>query len=306
MNRPKTINLDITSRCTLGCSGCDRVWYKNNGKTIPKHDLSLEEFDKISNYFEKVLFCGQISDPIFNPHFIDMLKMCYEKNVDVQISTAASHRPEEWYVKAFEANPKAKWIFGLDGFPKDSHKYRINQDGEKLFKIMKLGTFMGINVVWQYIVFDYNEDDQFLAYDMAKKNGMEFLLIESSRFDDDAKHLKPEVSYTEKQRQNDFNPKCLDGTKEYGWDYMGRMLPCCWFWQTDNKHLSFSELTKDKFHISNIDRVEDVINSKEWIEFHRMLKENPENAPDICKKHCGVRGGKTSTKTLMNEMKHAR
>ena len=36
MNRPKTINLDITSRCTLACSGCDRVWYKknNNGGTI--------------------------------------------------------------------------------------------------------------------------------------------------------------------------------------------------------------------------------------------------------------------------------
>ena len=128
---------------------------------------------------------------------------------------------------------------------------------------------------------------------------MEFILIESSRFDDDSS-LKPEVSFTQKERKNDFNPKCLDGSKEYGWDYMGNLLPCCWGFQTDNK--PFPHLTKDKFHISNINSMEDVINSKEWKDFHSMLKTNPENAPDICKKYCGVRGGKTSTRTTMNEI----
>ena len=299
MTRHKTVNLDITSRCTLACSGCDRTWYKKNNKTIPKNDMTLEEFDKISNYFERVQFCGQISDPIFNPDFIDMLKMCKDKNIDVEVSTAASHQPKEFYEKAFSANSNAKWVFGLDGFPKDSHKYRINQDGEKLWEMMKLAKSVGIRVAWQYIVFEYNEDTQLEAYQMAVKHNMEFILIESSRFDDDSS-LKPEVSFTQKERKNDFNPKCLDGSKEYGWDYIGNLLPCCWGFQTDNK--PFPHLTKDKFHISNINSMEDVINSKEWKDFHIMLKNNPENAPDICKKYCGVRGGKTSTRTTMNEI----
>ena len=51
-----------------------------------------------------------------------------------------------------EANKNAKWIFGLDGLPKDSHKYRVNQDGNKLYEMMKLGVSMGIFVSWQYIV----------------------------------------------------------------------------------------------------------------------------------------------------------
>ena len=118
--------------------------------------MTLEEFDKISNYFKRVQFCGQISDPIFNPDFIDMLKMCKDKNIDVEVSTAASHQPKEFYEKAFSANSNAKWVFGLDGFPKDSHKYRINQDGEKLWEMMKLAKSMGIKVAWQYIVFEYN------------------------------------------------------------------------------------------------------------------------------------------------------
>ena len=87
-----------------------------------------------------------------------MLKMCYEKNVDVQISTAASHRPEEWYVKVFEANPKAKWIFAIDGLPEESNMYRINQDGKKLFEVAKEAKkHLKQTPSWQFIVFSYNE-----------------------------------------------------------------------------------------------------------------------------------------------------
>ena len=80
-----------------------------------------------------------------------MLELCDQRNIQVQIHTSASHQPKEWYIKAFEANKNAKWIFGLDGLPKDSHKYRVNQDGNKLYEMMKLGVSMGIFVSWQYI-----------------------------------------------------------------------------------------------------------------------------------------------------------
>ena len=43
---------------------------------------------------------------------------------------------------------------------KDSHKYRINQDGQYLFERMLDAKNKGLNVEWQYIIFDYNEDTQ--------------------------------------------------------------------------------------------------------------------------------------------------
>jgi MoaA/NifB/PqqE/SkfB family radical SAM enzyme len=297
MDRVKRVNLDITSRCTLGCSTCDRAWYKENNVKIPKNDMTIEEFDKVSNYFTEIYFCGQMSDPIFHPNFIDFLKMCDDKNVKVSVHTAASHQPREWYVRAFNANKNAEWIFGVDGLPKDSHKYRINQDGEKLFEMMKLAVSLGNKVTWQYIVFDYNEEDQIEAYGIAKKEKMRFMLIESSRFYED-EYLKPKEGFAKKETRNDFRPQCLED-KEYGWDYKGRLLPCCWFWKPQNEHLTFSNIMDDKFKIDKVNNVEEIVNSKEWIEFHRMLKENPENAPDICKYKCGVRGGKTSTRTHM-------
>ena len=40
------------------------------------------------------------------------------------------------YIEAFKANPDAQWTFNIDGLPHQSHQYRINQNGNKLFDIM--------------------------------------------------------------------------------------------------------------------------------------------------------------------------
>ena len=58
------------------------------------------------------------------------------KNGNDSIHNASSAKSEEFYIKCFEAHPDAKWIFGIDGMPEESSMYRVNQDGEKLFKIM--------------------------------------------------------------------------------------------------------------------------------------------------------------------------
>jgi hypothetical protein len=65
-----------------------------------------------------------------------MLKLCREKNIHAVIHNAASHKSEEWYKEAFESNTDAEWWFGIDGLPNQSHVYRKNQDGVKLFNIM--------------------------------------------------------------------------------------------------------------------------------------------------------------------------
>ena len=84
--------------------------------------------------------------------------------------------------KAFEANTGAYWTFGIDGLPKDSHKYRINQDGEKLFKMACMAAKIVDKVKWQYLIFNYNENDIEEARKMAKDNNLILELQKSSRF----------------------------------------------------------------------------------------------------------------------------
>tara|TARA_X000001036_G_scaffold225601_1_gene211101 strand:+ start:142 stop:765 length:624 start_codon:yes stop_codon:yes gene_type:complete len=190
MARFPKINLDITHRCTLQCKRCNRAIFARHNVKVPGQDLSVKDYKKILSFFKEVYFCGQISDPIFHPKFIEFLELGKEHNIIVH--TAASHKPESWYKKAFEANKNALWTFGIDGLPKDSHKYRVNQDGEKLFKMACMASKMGLWVKWQYIVFKYNENDIETARQMAKKHNMIFEVQKSSRFfeEDDLKPTK--------------------------------------------------------------------------------------------------------------------
>ena len=180
MARFLKINLDITHRCTLQCQRCNRAIFAARGLKVPGEDMTMENFKKIIDYFEEVYFCGQISDPIFHPQFIEFLKLL--KGRKTVIHTAASHKKEEWYKKAFEANTDAYWTFGIDGLPKDSHKYRKNQDGEHLFKMACMAAKMGLLVKWQYLIFSYNENDIEEARQLAKDNNLILELQKSSRF----------------------------------------------------------------------------------------------------------------------------
>jgi pyruvate-formate lyase-activating enzyme len=179
----RKINIDSSHRCPLECHKCQRQAIRKAGYKVPGKDMPWNDFLKIANYFEKgLIFCGQISDPTANPLLIDMLKYCYKKNIPVSINTAASHKSVEWYEEAFDVNPNGVWMFGIDGLPKDSHKYRIHQDGEKLFEMVKLCAKKCKTSVWQYIVFRYNENDIEEARDMALANNIDFDLVFSGRW----------------------------------------------------------------------------------------------------------------------------
>ena len=179
----RKINIESTFRCTLECPKCQRQSIRRHGFKIPGVDMPWDDFLKIAKFFKKgLIFCGQVSDPIFNPKMIEMLKYCYDNKIPIYINTAASQKPMEWYEEAFEANPKAKWVFAIDGLPKDSHKYRINQDGPKLFEVMKLCAKRGLTPRWQYIVFNYNENNIEEARQMAKNNNILFDVLYSGRW----------------------------------------------------------------------------------------------------------------------------
>ena len=183
-------NLDISNFCTLKCPRCQRARW-NDPKDIPGGHMTVDQFKKIVSYFRYIHFCGQVSDPIFNPHFIEFLTICKEMNKRGTIHTAASQRPYSWYERAFDANSHMRWVFGLDGLPEESCLYRINQDGEKLFEVMKTGAKMGVRIEWQYIVFSYNEDHIDEANEMAKANNIEFVVNYSGRWTDEDDPYKP-------------------------------------------------------------------------------------------------------------------
>jgi MoaA/NifB/PqqE/SkfB family radical SAM enzyme len=190
------LNIDLSHRCPLECPQCARQrHFRNHGQKVPGKDLSLDDFEKIAEYFKLITFCGQLSDPIHHPKFIEILEICKNKKVDTEVSTASSMKPKKWYKDAFEIYPRARWIFGIDGLPDESHKYRVNQDGKKLFDIMvDAKNHLRTKPIWQYIIFLYNQDNIDTAIDIAKQHGLDFKIINSARWSSDDDPFKPTIT----------------------------------------------------------------------------------------------------------------
>jgi MoaA/NifB/PqqE/SkfB family radical SAM enzyme len=181
------INVDSSHRCPLECPNCQRqTAFTFKGKVVHGRDLKMDEIEKLAKHFKSFVFCGQLSDPIHHPKFPTILNRLHELEIpEVLVHNASTAKPMAWYIKSWKANPNALWTFACDGLPKDSHKYRKNQNGEKMFEIMK-ESIKHLNTIpiWQFIIFNYNENDIEEAKIMANSNGIDFLLTQSSRWKD--------------------------------------------------------------------------------------------------------------------------
>ena len=189
----RALNIDITFRCPLQCPNCPRqARYARDHEKVPGHDISLEDMERVTDHFNQIQFSGQLSDPTHHPKFIEILEMCYRKKIDVTVSNASSSKPMRWYQKAFEANPDARWIFGIDGLPEESHIYRVNQDGVKLYNVMlEARKTLNAKPIWQYIIFKYNEDHIEQAQQMAMEADVRFMYMISSRWEGEDDPLMP-------------------------------------------------------------------------------------------------------------------
>lgn len=83
-------------------------------------------------------------------------------------------------------------------------------------------------------------------------------------------------------------PKCLEDNGEFGNTSTGYLLPCCWWDQPNLFESDIKELLKDKFKLSNVNSVDDIVNSDEWSSFYDNLRNNI--GPDHCFNMCGKAG----------------
>ena len=189
----KGINIDISNRCPLECMRCQRQTnFTLEGRKVYGRDATMDEIRKLSDYFSSFNFCGQLSDPVHHPKFIEILDYLYKKDIQVTVHNASSQKPMKWYIKAFQAHPKAKWIFAIDGLPEESNMYRINQDAEKLYKVMlEAKKHLQQTPSWQFIVFSYNEHNLEKAKQMAIDKGLMFIVLHSSRWMGEDDPLRP-------------------------------------------------------------------------------------------------------------------
>ena len=194
-------NMDLSHRCILRCPQCLRQKVEGLPRIKRSFDIGKPEFRKILNYYDnQITFCGQISDPIYHPDFLAFLEMMDGLGKGLRIATngtndKSGNMDEKWWEKAYSYGLGENcWYFGVDGLDKKSELYRIGSNFEQVWETMKMGVQAGHPIVWQYIIFGYNEHEIEQAKEIAHKEGITLLLIKTNRgFDPRSRNLRKNV-----------------------------------------------------------------------------------------------------------------
>tara|TARA_A200000159_G_scaffold154188_1_gene166810 strand:+ start:1323 stop:2057 length:735 start_codon:yes stop_codon:yes gene_type:complete len=197
--RKQRPNIDASHRCAFRCPQCIRQKITSQDQIRRSFDLSEDNFQKILDYYDEGLtFCGQISDPIYHPNFLGLLKRCDGKGKRVRIATVGSGKSDAWWNEAYSYGiGENAWYFGVDGIDKKSELYRIGSNFDEVWKRMKQGRDRGHLIVWQYIVFGYNEEDIDRAVEIAKEEDFSLLLVNTNRgFNPGNPLLRDNVDFT--------------------------------------------------------------------------------------------------------------
>ena len=200
-------NMDLSHRCILRCPQCLLQKVEGLPRIKRSFDIGKNEFRKILNYYEnQITFCGQISDPIYHPDFLAFLEMMDGLGKGLRIATNGTNTKDgsmdmKWWEKAYSYGlGENSWYFGVDGLDVKSEIYRIGSNFKQVWESMQLGVQMGHAIVWQYIIFGYNEHEIEQAKEIAQKEGMTLLLVKTNRgFDPKSRTLRKNV---QKQYEN--------------------------------------------------------------------------------------------------------
>ena len=79
-------------------------------------------------------------------------------------------------------------------------------------------------------------------------------------------------------------PKCLSGEQQVGHTARGYILPCCWWDRPDLFNNEIKDLVQEKFKLTNVDSVAQIVESDEWKKFYADLAVG--KAPSLCHTYC--------------------
>ena len=273
------IEIELSSLCNAKCSGCMRTMLDNKKIDYYKGNLPLDSiidwFDPLDLSETKIKMCGVLGDPMINPELYEIVfYLLFEKNVrDLEMSTNGGTRSTQFWkdlgLLSKQSDKRFYIHWAIDGVTKND--YRENVALDRVWDNVHAYHSTGGHSIWQYIIFDYNEDEVETARAKAKEYGMKFATRVSwrntsekskvtskaaNKIDSDTYEVVEKRARTKQYK--DAKIACRHKVK--GELYIGankRLWPCCHLYDesvaqktNDIKHLyenighNFNDLTK--------------------------------------------------------------
>ncbi|MGE5850580.1 MAG: radical SAM protein [Candidatus Methylomirabilota bacterium] len=306
----RSFNMEITNKCVLACSECDRTgnpWVKKNLTELPV-ELVQKLFpasarERLAGI--KINLCGAFGDCIYHSRFHDIVRHLKDVGCVLHIETNGSHRPPEWWEKTCDLLGEEDEItFSVDGLQDTNHIYRVNSRWEDIYAAMKVCASR-VRVHWKFIVFRHNEHQLEEAKHLAKALGIREITFKKSARFRAVDPLAPQaedfigtvarnrqkvrtllaqgLSEEELDREVSIQPKCIAG-RSLAITATGHFFPCttCEASEAD----SWFHHHQERFSLR--DRpLEAILNSPEWSDLQKLW-ERASQAPKVCLRTCGV------------------
>jgi MoaA/NifB/PqqE/SkfB family radical SAM enzyme len=302
-----TIQLEVTTRCTIGCSLCVRTQV---GKELPIADCDIMANARACIGYDHVVLCGNHGDPIYHPGFHELLTTIRELNpsIGIHMHTNGSFRTQQWWQKTAQLlTPNDTVVFSIDGMPHNNHIYRVNSDWTMIENAVNtlVNSQSGAKIVWKWILFSYNQDDVEAGIELSRQLGFNrFSLVFSTRPDDsplthskDTVKLVDQLSQKYKIRSGEpdtqfddtrgwaVSPLCETRPVEPYIDAKGYYFPCCFAHHQHNER-KIQQFFGDDWESLNVanNTLDQILTSSA---IARLKSTWPKGEFDVCAKKCG-------------------
>ena len=191
MLKTSPLEIELTTKCTIGCPACPR----NDPFDLKENwDVGHLDTNLIKSFADdptdrEYIFVGCYGDPIYHPDYIEIMKHYIDKGKQLSVHTNGSFKKQKWWDELASLNwsPRNQiFTFSVDGLEDTNHLYRINSKWKSIIMGM---TIMGALpkdrrpwLEWKYLVFPYNEHQVEEARELALGLGFnKFIPVTSER-----------------------------------------------------------------------------------------------------------------------------
>ena len=197
-----SIEIELTTKCTLGCPACPRndPYHKKEIWDVGHLDTDIVKSFADVDSDRTYLFVGCYGDPIYHPEFIDIMRYYVARDKRVVIHTNGSFKTEKWWNELAACNwsYNQRFTFSVDGLEDTNHLYRIRANWKSIMTGMKIMGALPKNqrpwLIWKFLVFPYNEHQVEEARALATEIGIDqFTPVLSERNNDDYECDNPEI-----------------------------------------------------------------------------------------------------------------
>ena len=175
------LEIELTTKCTLGCPACPR----NDPHDLKENwDVGHLNTDIIKKFADdpadrNYLFVGCYGDPIYHPDFIEIMRHYTDRNKNFTVHTNGSFKKQKWWNELASINwsRRQRFTFSVDGLEDTNHIYRIRADWKSIMAGMKIMGAIPKDrkpwLIWKYLVFPYNEHQVEEARALAMELGFD-------------------------------------------------------------------------------------------------------------------------------------